>query len=155
MTKLRPALSFELALAKIAGLIGWDKASDIVGQRERTVRNWSDPDTQAGVRLDAALKLDIAYRAAGGEGAPMFQCYALRLEADCAEAMACKDALAASAGEAAREAGEATAALIAASRPGATEADRQIAIRETEEAIGAFTASLAKLGPTTKPELLS
>lgn len=152
VTKQRPALSFELALAKIAGVIGWDVAGEIVGQSERTIRNWSDPDTQSGVRMDAALKLDLAFRAAGGEGAPLFQCYALRLDAEVAEFEACKDKLAAAASEAARESGQATAALIAASRPGATETDRQVAIRETEEAIEAFTGALGRLGPVNRPE---
>lgn len=147
MTKLRAPCSFENALAKIAGVIGWEAAARIAGQSERCVRNWSDPDTEAGIRLDAALKLDVAYRAAGGDGAPMFQCYALRLEAETEAACADSAALCQATALAAKEAGEAVSALVMASRPGASHSDRVVAARETEEALGALTSSLSLLGP--------
>ena len=46
---------------------------------------------------------------------------------------------------AAKEGGEAIAALVAASRPGATTADLIIARRETEQAVGALTNTLPML----------
>lgn len=146
MTKRRAPLTFENALTRVAGLIGWDKAAAIVGQAERTVRNWSDDDTTAGIRLDAALKLDVAYATAGGDGAPFLQCYALRLEMEAAAACADSRELAKKTAAAAKEAGEAVAALIMASQPGAAPADRIIAKRETEEAITALTNTLPNLG---------
>lgn len=145
MTKQRDPFTFELALTKIAAVIGWTAAAQIVGQAERTVRNWSDPDTSAAITLDAALKLDVAYRRAGGEGAPMFQCYAARLDADTLAAGSTSEALLKSIAIAAKEHGEATAALIAASRPGASAADFAIAERELEETICAQNNTLANL----------
>ncbi|MDP8995108.1 MAG: hypothetical protein M3N07_09045, partial [Pseudomonadota bacterium] len=82
MTKRRAPLTFERALTSVAALIGWPRCAEIVGKHENTVRNWSDPDTSAGITLEAALSLDVEYRKAGGDGAPMLQCYATRLEAD-------------------------------------------------------------------------
>lgn len=146
MTKVRPALSFENALAKIAGLIGWDGCAQICGKSERALRKWGDADVQSHMRIDHALKLDSAYRAAGGAGAPIFDCYTLRLEIETAQACACSDELARATARVAKESGEALAALAMAARPGATEADRAIARREVEEASGACLTALTKLG---------
>lgn len=146
MTKRRNPLTFELALTRVASEIGWGAAAKIVGQAERTVRKWSDPDVSAKVSMDSALALDCAYRAAGGDGAPFLQCYAVRLEAEAAIACADSRVLADKTATAAKEVGEAVAALIRASQPGAASADRVIAQRETEEAINALTNTLPNLG---------
>jgi hypothetical protein len=144
--KPRPPVSFELALTKVAAVIGWDEAGRIVDNAPSTVRAWSDQDVAAGIRLDAALKLDTAYKAAGGEGPPpMLQCYLTRLEADVALATSCKIELALKAGKAAKEGGEAIAAVIAAAQPGACEKTIARAELETEEAIAAHTDTLATL----------
>ncbi len=145
MTKRRPPCSFENALTKIAGIIGWPRAAQIVGQAERTVRNWSDPDTGAGINLDAALALDVAYQAAGGDGTPILQCYVTRLQADTRDALFSSDAIAHAAARTAKEGGEAVAAAIAAARPGATAADFVVAEREIEESIVAQTDTLAAI----------
>lgn len=145
MTKLRAPLTFELALTKIAGLIGWDRAAAIVGAAERTVRNWSDPDTSSAVTLDAALQLDVEFRRAGGDGAPMLQCYATRLRVDTVAACPSSAAIARAAATAAKEAGEAIAAVIAAAQPGATPAETARAELELEESISAQTNTLATI----------
>lgn len=145
MTKLRAPLTFENALTRVAGLIGWGDCATIVGKAERTVRYWSDTDASACITLDAALKLDIAFRAAGGEGAPMFQCYALRLDAEARASEASFEALLKSIARSAKEHGEALSAAIAASRPGAGLAAIAIAERELEETIDANTNMLANL----------
>ena len=59
MTKVRSPLTFELALTKVAAVIGWPRVAEVCGQAERTVRNWSDVDTSARVNMDAALRLDV------------------------------------------------------------------------------------------------
>lgn len=145
VTKRRPALSFHLALTKIAGVLGWDRAAAIVGQAERTVRNWSDPDTSSSITIDAALALDVAYRAAGGDGAPMFQCYSTRLEVDTQEALFSTDAIARAASALAKESGEAVSAAIDASRPGASPLQLARAELEIEEMVAAGTATLAQI----------
>lgn len=146
MTKGRDPLTFELALTKVASKIGWEQCAEIVGQKDRTVRNWSDPDTSAKISLDAALRLDVAFRVAGGEGPPpMFECYAARLEADTATACADLSALNAKIAKAAKEGGEAIAAAIAAAQPGATDSVRARAELELEESRSAITDTLATL----------
>lgn len=145
MTKVRCPASFADAVTRVAGRLGWDGASQAVGKAERTVRNWSDPDTGAVPTIDDALRLDAAYLAAGGGEPPLLSVFQLRLgwadgpAADAAE-------LAAAAATAAREAGEFSAAMMAAAQPGASRIDRQIAVREGLEAAAAITATVQKLG---------
>jgi hypothetical protein len=143
MTKVRAPLTFENALTKVAAVIGWEEVARITGQAERTVRNWSEPDTTAAISLEAALKLDVALHAAGGEGFPFFRCYATRLDADSLAACPGREELIASAATASRESGEAVAASLLATRPSATQADLAIAERELEESIEAKTNLLA------------
>lgn len=147
MTKERPPMSFEGALGKIVYLLGWPDVARICRRSERTVRNWSDADARGGIRLDQARELDLAYRRAGGEGAPMLECYALSLEAMSIAEDPCGEKLADRTSKAAKEAGEAIAALIDASRRPNSPAARLIARREAEEAISALTSANAALGP--------
>lgn len=146
MTKVRPPLTFENALTKVAAAVGWEKVAEICGQAERTVRNWSEPDTTASITLEAALKLDCAFHAAGGEGAPPFHlCYATRLDLERLAACPGREELLASIGTAAKESGEALAAALAASKPGAGRAAFAIAEKEFEETIAAFQTGFAAL----------
>ena len=142
MTKLRAPMTYELALTRVAGLIGWDTAATIVGQSERTVRNWSDPDAAANIRMDSAEALDIAFQQAGGQGAPFLDVYSLRLNTALADTLGCADAIARATEVAAKEGGEAVAAAIRASRPDATHTDFVLAEREIEEDIDAKTVAL-------------
>lgn len=143
MTKVRSPLTFENALSSHAGVIGWAKVAEICGQAERTVRNWSDPDTTASITLEAALKLDEEFHKAGGQGAPFFQCYATRLELARLAACPGREALLASIAASVRESGEALAAALAAADPDAERADFAIGERELEEAITALQNTLA------------
>jgi hypothetical protein len=145
MTKVRPPFTFENALTQVAGHIGWPRTAEIVGQAERTVRNWSDPDTTASITLAAALKLDEEFHRAGGEGTPFLHCYATLLEATKIAASPELAALIASAATSAKETGEAIHAVLAAATPKATLADLAIGERELEEGIAALTKSLAAL----------
>jgi len=135
MTKVRRPLTFENALTKVAGAIGWPEVARICGYAESTVRNWSDPDTTARMTLEAAFRLDLAFRSAGGEDAPFLLCYATRMEAELLAVSADRQKLVAAAGLVARETGEALAATLAAADPNATTADFILAEREIEEAI--------------------
>jgi hypothetical protein len=145
MTKVRPPLTIPNAITRVAGLIGWDAAAGAVDMIERTVRNWSDPDTPAEIPVWAAIRLDAAYIAAGGDGAPILQCYENLLDIAQAHACADSDALAEQTAVAAKESGDAVAALVRASRRGASRTDRAIAARETEEAIAALKNTLPNL----------
>ncbi|MGE5563144.1 MAG: hypothetical protein ACM3ZV_07510 [Bacillota bacterium] len=145
MTKQRSPLTFENAITTVASLIGWPEVGRICKRSERTVRNWSDPDTSAMITLDQALALDTAYITAGGDGPPFHLCYTGRLDAETLAACATQEALLSAAAKTSKETGEAVSAAIAASRPNASIGDIAIAEREHEEAIVALSASLAQL----------
>lgn len=145
MTKRRRPLTFENALTKIAAELGWPRVAEICGVQERACRNWSDPDTTQAISMEAALRLDVAFHAAGGEGSPFLQCYATRLDAEQLAATPGRERLLECAGVAAREAGEAVAAALAAALPGARPGDFVVGEKELEEAIDALTRTLAAL----------
>ena len=145
MTKLRAPLTFERALVRIADRLGWDRMAEITGRSTRSLTNYSDPDTDTCVCIEHALQLDAAFRADGGEGAPLLDCYRLRLEAAEVAHASNRDRLLDGAILAIKEAGEANAALVEATRPGADAGHRAIARREVEEAVAALTATLAHL----------
>jgi hypothetical protein len=145
MTKRRDALTFERGLLRVADLIGWVEVARITGKSESAVRNWSDPDTSAGITLAAALALDVAFHAAGGEGAPLLQVYQHRHGIDCAEAVADRAALAAGMADVARKDGEAIQAGILAALPGSSDAQLAAAELRLEESIAAEEAVLTKV----------
>jgi hypothetical protein len=145
VTKLTPPASFEQAIARIAGELGWDEAAAVIGKKGRTLRDYGDSDVSYGISLEDAFKLDCAYRAAGGDGVPILQTYLFRLEYEAASPGHDPEALARLASIAAKEAGEAVAHLIAATRPGASPADLALAKRETEQAMTALSHTLPEL----------
>jgi len=152
MTKLRPPLSFDQAITRIAGVLGWEGAAALVGRSARAVRAWSDPDADASPCIEHALILDLAYRAAGGEGSPLFEVYAARLDLEASRATASR-ALPDLTAAAARESGEAIGALTLASQPGAPLAVRAAAQREVEQGIQALGQALNALNmPTVTSE---
>lgn len=145
MTKRRPPLSYDNALTRIAALIGYDAMAEATGRQPRTVRNWGDPDAAESCPIDCAELLDLAYQAAGGDGAPMTETLMLRVEAARQSRFAGEVQLSLKEQSVAKESGEAIAALVAACRPGATTTDRSAAAREIEESITILTATLAML----------
>lgn len=145
MTKVRPPVSFADAVTRIAGRIGWDGAAQAVGKAERTVRNWSDPDTGALPTIEDALRLDAAYLAAGGAEAPIAAVFLFRLDREAA-VRADPEQLMAATATAAREAGEAVSALVVASQPGASPQARAVAQKEIAEAIEALKETQHRLG---------
>lgn len=146
MTKERAPLTFAQAVTRVAGLLGWEEAARVVERSERTLRLWSEPGSGASPTIEQALKLDVAYQAAGGRGAPIFETYAARLDRETVDALADLEALAISTAATAKETGEAVSALILAARPGATRTDRVRAELEAGEAISALSTSLRQLG---------
>lgn len=145
MTKLRAPLSFEDAINRIAGHLGWPSAAAEIGLEESALRRFSNPDDERCIKLQDAFLLDVAYRREGGEGAPILEAFALQLEASNRMLAATGDEIARRAAVAAKEGGEAIAALFAASRPGASRTEMAIAVREVREGIDALTATLPVL----------
>jgi hypothetical protein len=142
MTKVRAPLTFDNALSRIAGMIGWGAMGEAVGQAERTVRDWGDPDTGRSCPIDAAVKLDLAFQEAGGKGAPMHETFSLLLDQSKAERFADQVELAHHHCTIIKEAAEAGQALILATLPGATRVERATALREVEENIVALKATV-------------
>lgn len=136
MTKLRTPLSIEQALQRIAGQLeaGVEAMAIVAHRQPGTIRAWMDPDRPEQVSLDAAIALDLAFQAEGGTGAPLFEAYATRLQLAEAARFADRHRLLDRAHAAIKEGGEAHAALVAAARPDATDADRRAAHREVAEA---------------------
>ena len=148
MTKLCPPMSTEQAMRRIVGVLDPVEAAQLIGKRPRTLRDYADPDHASCITLDDALVLDRAYHQAGGEGFPLVQSYLFRLEAEAAAPGFCPDALSRATQSAAIEAGEAVAALVGATRLGATPADRALARREAEQAMTALSHTLPMLDDT-------
>ncbi len=118
----------------------------IVDRHRATVYKWGDPDGTEGIPFDCMIKLDVAYRRAGGEGAPLLAAYKAQLAiAEADDGYAIQDELALLTMKAVKEDSEAIAAQIACTRPDATPECFQTAIRETKESIVAKQKSLASL----------
>lgn len=145
MTKVRAPLSFSQAITRVAGLIGWDEAARITRRAKRTVRYWSESDRHGTPTLDQAFALDRAYMAAGGDGAPILECYSRQLDVALTDALACKIALADDIATTARESADAISCSIYVTQPGASPTVIHRAIAETEEANVATTRLLGRL----------
>lgn len=141
MTKLRDPLTFHRALTVVASSIGWDRCAMITGRKERTVRLWSDPDTDTEISILDACRLDKAFLAAGGDHAPFQQVYNALLDIATADADA---DLVRAAVSAAKETGEAVSALIEAAHSRSPAVLRR-ARKEGEEAIASLSRGLAGL----------
>jgi hypothetical protein len=153
MTKVRAPVTFDNALSRIAGQIGWPAMAAATGQAERTVRDWSDPDTGRQCTVTAAVALDLAYLAGGGGARPMLETFTLLVDHAQAAAFGDQLALAEQTCSVIKEAAEAERALVRAILPGATAADRATARHEVEDAILEMKAALPLLaeGPPPKP----
>jgi hypothetical protein len=147
MTKRREPLTYQLILTRVAGAIGWDRCAAICGVSERAVRLWSDHDCETEIRMIDAERLDRAFLEHGGDHAPFHRLMALRLDIAARDTKARN--LAEIAAGAAKETGEAVAALIkvsAANNPAARREARQ----EVQEAIETLTTSLATIDSAEK-----
>lgn len=151
MTKLRPPVSFERAIVRIADRLGYEAMAKLIHREPRTVRDYSDPDVPTSVSLSDACLLELAYRQAGGEGYPISDCFRLRVRLG--EGLRADDDQALFDGTLVflKENGEAGVALVAAARPGATAVDRAIARREVEQAVNAGTDALRLLTEPPAP----
>lgn len=139
MTKARPPLTFYRALSRIADLIGWDGCAAVCEKSEWTMRKYADPDAEREISLRDAMRLDMAFARAGGDGAPLLQAYALRLEV---ESLRDDDGcIVGLAREAARESGEAIDALLGLTHGGNAKA----ALKEAEDAHAAFGKTIVAL----------
>lgn len=125
MTKRRAPLSIDTALARIAGQLagGWAEMAEVADYAERTVRAWGDVDREEQINLPSAIKLDIAFQAAGGVGAPIYEAYGDLVQVAAAEAFGDKQQLLRATMDFMQENSEAELALLEATRPDAGPAE--------------------------------
>ncbi|WP_137681151.1 hypothetical protein [Aurantiacibacter suaedae] len=143
MTKLREPLTYQHTLTRVAALLGWDRCAAICGVSTRAVRNWSDHDCETEVRMIDAERLDRAFLEHGGDHAPFQRLFTLRLDIATREVTA--SAMASLASAAAKETGEAVAAMIDAAANSTSASARRTARRELEEALDALKNGIAAL----------
>ena len=134
MTKLRAPLTPYRALTTIAALLGWDGCADLLDKSESQIRKLADPDTGREISYQDAIRLDAAYRRAGGTTAPLLECYAARLGLEASGPDDSRVLLAASS-KAAKETGETVGAALDAAALADDPALRDVAIREAKEGI--------------------
>lgn len=142
MTKPRHPLSEHHAVKLVIDHLGLAEAARHVRRHARTVSSWSDVDRTENIPLKAALLLDKAYLAAGGNHPPIGCVYMAELRAHAAAAYFGAMGRAELAARAALEGGEATAACLYAYAGEARLGSLLEAERETEEAIVAYAATL-------------
>lgn len=149
MTKLRAPLSTDAAIVRIAGQLpgGFEELGRVLGMSAGHLRNCSDPDKREEISFPKAIEADLAYRAAGGQGSPLFETFAHQLDEAGALRFAGQHALARHVEVVAREAGEAVASLIAASRPDACNRTFENARHEGREALASLQKALLLLDP--------
>lgn len=154
MTKQRPPLSIENALFQVLGRIGIDEAARLTSRSTDYLRSLSDPENRYRLTCEDALTLDDAHQALTGER-PIYETMGLMIEARNATRFADVAALRRKAVSVVLEAGQAHAALVAATCDGAGEKDLLTFIREAEESVsettGAIAAAKAMLGPRQHP----
>lgn len=134
MTKARTPLTTADAMTRVAGLLGWAEVARIASRSNRCVRNWSDPDHDTSAPIDTARNLEVAYRAAGGEGSPFLEAFAHQVDQQLAAVTACQTALVADCADVSRETGEAIAFSLVLAQPGASPRDALRALAEVEQA---------------------
>jgi hypothetical protein len=143
MTKHRAPLTIDAALARIAGQLpaGWPDMAAFLGRKQSLVRAWGDPERREKIPMADAVQLDVAYRAAGGDGAPLYETYGWQLEEAGMFRFADEIALGRLTATAIREGGEAHAALVLASQPGCDPSHHRQTMRELDEAIASLQSA--------------
>ena len=151
--KPRAPLSTDQALARIAGQLpgGFVEMARILDRSESLVRGWSDPDRRERIPMDDAITLDLAYRAAGGDGSPLFDSYAVRLDLAAAARFSEQFNLLALTEGLSKETGEGITALIGACHPDAGPAERKRALKEVADVLEPIRAILNALEASGQP----
>ncbi len=145
MTIDRPTETFDQAVTTVAGGIGWLAMSKITKRTNCTITYSSQPNCKTTPTLRQAAALDAAYRAAGGNDAPLTYALAYAVDVQYSNETACYRALAADTAQFVREAGELGAALIDAVQPGASPRARNRALVKAQQVETALDAILRRL----------
>jgi hypothetical protein len=144
MTKLREPVSIENTLMAVIGRMTIERASEVTGREIHYLRALTDPDKPTILNVADLEALDLEAHASWGEGFPLFEALGRRLDSAKADRFADQVEIARVAAVHAKEAGDATAAMILAS--GST--DRRVlenALREAEQSDAAADTCVAVL----------
>lgn len=135
MTALRDPNGCAHAVRRIEGQLGsFEAVAAVVGRSVGCVSDWASDKRTACPSWAQSIALDAAYRAAGGEGAPLYEAYGKQLDLSVKEIAACHAALAEQLAEASREVGEALGAAMRLTVPGFSPNQARIADIELDEA---------------------
>jgi hypothetical protein len=163
VTERRPPLSLHAALEDIADAVpgGWAAmAAELAPRKPSIVRAWGDPDRREEIPLECAIKLDLLFRRSGGDGAPLLEHFAYRLDQAGTFHAADNLGLGRIVAELIVESSEAHAALVLASQPGAgREHYREALIRlddaqEDYQTARVFVTAMANGGRLTGPSMM-
>lgn len=139
------------AVLKVAGLLGYARAAEVVGRKVACIRDWTNEATTSCPSWAQAVALDAAYHEAGGENAPLFDAYAAQLDIARADRDACRVALTTDLSEAASEFGEAFAAAVVLTQPGHTHNQALRAMIELDQAEGKLAGLKRRVRNFLKP----
>lgn len=141
MVKERDPLSIEQALRDTIDAISMARAVEITGRTSGYLREMSDPDKRGDLTCRDAILLDAEHEAQLGTR-PITDMMRSLLDARRPDLITGTAALLEVTIEMVRESGDAHAALIAATAPGATPATRRHAVREVLQALAAKRRAL-------------
>lgn len=135
MTALRDPNGCGHAIRRIVVQLGSVEAvAAVVGRKVGCITDWASDTRTACPSWAQAIALDAAYRAAGGEGAPLYEAYGAQLDFSVTELTACHSALASGIADASREWGDAIGAAALLTVPGFTPNQALTADIELDEA---------------------
>lgn len=152
MTRPRTPDTCGHAILRIVVQIGgFDAAAAIVGRRPSCVRDWGNEATTSCPSWAQAIALDAAYRAAGGEGAPLYEAYGAQLDLTVNRLTACHAELASDLADTLSEFGDAASATARLTIPGCTPHQVQAAIIEIDQAETRLTRLRRRVMSFVKP----
>lgn len=141
MTKQRHPLTIENALYKVLGALSIERAAEITGKEMGYLQSLSNPDNRYRLTCEDALLLDAEHAAQFGER-PIHTAMGVILDARDAAQFAERAQLARLSVPVIKEAGEASAALVAATLAGAGPRELVDFIRQAEESIAETTRAI-------------
>jgi hypothetical protein len=144
MTKLREPVSIENTLMAVIGRMTIERAAEVTGRKAHYLLALTDPARDTVLNVADLEALDLEAHARWGEGFPLYEALGRRLDSSKAERFVDQAAIGRAAANHAKEAGDATAAMILAA--GSTD-PRLIedALREAEQSDAAADACVAVL----------
>ncbi|MFZ3485309.1 hypothetical protein [Sphingomonas sp. 3-13AW] len=144
MTKLREPVSIENALMSVLGRMTIERAAEVTGREVHYLYALADPDKPTVLNVADLEALDLEAHASWGEGFPLYEALGRRLNSSKAERFTDQVEISRVAAIHAKEAGEASAAMILATMSSDPRVLRE-ALRQAEESDAAADAAVTVL----------